>query len=268
MSCPTPDELLGLAEGELTENRAEELRAHATTCERCAKMLARIEQLRGMVKANVDGSRASASGIMARIAHGDERPPIGRRRAIAISSFGALAAAGIAFLIVARLPKAPEELVARGGVRPSVASHVGITLRTLQGGVASSPLVTGQHVAPDAAFVAGYRNLLGAGQAYLAAFAIDAAGELHWLYPAFTEPSQDPSSLPLPPAPTESLLGDAVELEGAAPGPMRLFTVVTEEPLKVSAVEALPAAERSRSRLRARFPTAQIEEVTVEVRSP
>ena len=264
MNCPTPDELLALCEGELTENRAAELRAHAAGCTRCTKMIERLEQLRGMVKADVRGSRASVGGVMSRIAGGGAGRPVSRGRAVALSTAGALLVAGLAALIVRPQLRPRDEFAARGGSERTVRSHVGITLHLLGSG--SPPLLTGQVLAADAPLVAGYRNLLGAGEAFLTVFGVDAAGEVHWLYPGFTQPSEDPASLPLPPSEREALLKESVVLEAPAAGPLRLYSVVTPAPLKVRELEGLPHGELTRARLRSRFPDAQVEEWVVEVK--
>jgi len=73
---------------------------------------------------------------------------------------------------------------------------------------------------------------------YLLAFVVDAAGAVHWLYPAWTDPASDPSALPLAPHSPEQVLPELVAPEGAAPGPLRIYAVTLPRPVTVRAVEA------------------------------
>jgi len=71
---------------------------------------------------------------------------------------------------------------------------------------------------------------------YLMAFAIDAAGEVHWIYPAHLDPLLDPHAVPLA-ASEDRLLGEVFEPESPAQGPLRVVAIVTSEPLTINAVE-------------------------------
>jgi hypothetical protein len=87
-------------------------------------------------------------------------------------------------------------------------------------------------------------------------FAVDAAGEVHWIYPAYLDPNTDPTSIELPPSRAEQRLPDQVELADPAAGPLRLITIVSPAPIHVSEIE------RSTDDLPARFPDADVREQT------
>ena len=77
-TCPPPAEWLRLADGEVTENRAAEIRAHAAGCRACAGELAGVEALVSLIGAPVPGlpSQRALEAVMERL---DEAPPARRR---------------------------------------------------------------------------------------------------------------------------------------------------------------------------------------------
>jgi hypothetical protein len=105
-----------------------------------------------------------------------------------------------------------------------------------------------------------YRNLDTSGAVYLLAFVVDARGTVHWLYPAYTDASEDPASLLLPPRSEDTPLSDTVVLDTPAQGPARLVTVLSREPLHVSDIESLPPEQLSTDALRARLGEVHVSE--------
>jgi hypothetical protein len=72
---------------------------------------------------------------------------------------------------------------------------------------------------------------------YLAAFALDAVGTVHWIYPEYVDGATDPGSIPLPPARQETLLPQVVEPDKPAAGAMQVIALLTPEPVSVKQVE-------------------------------
>jgi hypothetical protein len=95
-------------------------------------------------------------------------------------------------------------------------------------------------------------NLSGS-DAHVMAFAWDAAGDVHWLYPAYLDARTNPRSVPIAAGARDRLLGDVVQPDAPRAGPLRLVTLVAGRALTVKEVEARLAATPARTR-----PTADI----------
>ena len=93
---------------------------------------------------------------------------------------------------------------------------------------------------------------------YLAVFAIDANSAVHWVYPAYLDAAQNPASIRLERAVEGKIMGEAVEPEKPAEGPLRIVALLTSEPLSVRQVEAQLA--RRLGRLTEIFPNARVHE--------
>lgn len=267
-TCPTSEELARLLDGELTENRAADLRGHAATCPACAAELEAHGALLARLRAPVPGvpSPGALAAVMARL---DEAPPAApaRRRLPRAAWAGGLAAAAAALLLVA-LPRAERDAgdFAPRGAAVAWASKVGVELWALDG-QRPRRLGEGDAVAPGDGLVASYSNLDQA-PAWLLAFAVDARGEVHWLYPAWTDAASDPASARLEGATVQRALADAVVLEGVPEGPLRLVTVLSPGPHRVSEIEGAGAAGLATEQLRRRWPEARVEALTVHHRAP
>jgi hypothetical protein len=259
--CPSNREWLSLIDGEATENRAAELRAHAGDCSRCAQELAMQRQLVRDLAAPVPVSSDAVAAVMRRLEKA-ERPA--RRlgwRGWALTG-GALAVAAVmAFLIV------PSTGIDRGmfsarGHRVPWPQKVGVEVWAIE----SSPrkLEAGSVLSPATPMVASYHNVDTAA-AYLLVFALDARGEIRWAYPGFEDAESDPASVRLEPLQMNKVLPDSVLLDGLPAGPLDLVTVISREPLRVSRIESLSGPERSVASLHARFSTARIESMSLRV---
>jgi hypothetical protein len=71
---------------------------------------------------------------------------------------------------------------------------------------------------------------------FLMVFGVDAAGEIHWYYPAYEAAGSDPPSLPIQRSSAPMSLPDAIEHE-LAPGPLVFYAVFTRTALRVVDVE-------------------------------
>jgi len=194
--------------------------------------------------------------VMARL---DTTPAPAPRRARWPALAVALAAAAV--LLLCLRPRVDDvHVTARGGTSSDLARLVGIELYALGGELV--PLAPGSAVAPDTAYVAAVRHA-GRAPAFALVFAIDSAGDVHWLYPAFTDPASDPLALALPPSPAPVLLAEALVLDAPAPGPLTLCALVTPLPLRVSEIERAP---HSLAALRERWPALRTLTVVVQPR--
>jgi len=256
MTCPSRAEWLRHVDGEVTANRAAELVAHGQTCAACRGELDALDTLvRDLRAPAAPPSPWMVARVMARL---DEPVAAAPRRRWPFAA--ALAAAAIAVLAVLAWPGSPDDMPARGGGGGGIERTAGVELYALGGEL--HPLTDRAVVASDTAYVGSYRNI-GATPAYALVFAIDAARELHWLYPAFTDPATDPPAVRLGPAHAPTLLPESVVLDHPAPGPLTFVVVIADHPLHVSDVERIPPDARTVPALRARWPRLRAVSVTV-----
>jgi anti-sigma factor RsiW len=258
-ACPVDElELIALSDGELTENRARELREHLQPgpagCARCAGRLARLEALATQLRAPVAG--ASDASFVDEV---ERRLPAARgpraasgrswsRRGLALTALAgtALAAAVILVVVPARL-FSPPEFAPRGtpaAWHALVSRSLDIvSARPAPGAPLSRPLAPGERMRPgDGIAVSahnGHREL----PVYLMVFAVDAGGEVHWIVPAWTDPSDTPRAILLRPG-AELPEPAGRTPEGPAPGKLRVSTLLLRAPLDVRAVEAAVQAGR------------------------
>jgi hypothetical protein len=118
------------------------------------------------------------------------------------------------------------------------------------------------------AYSVAYRNLGAGGAAFAMTFAVDAAGEVHWIAPMWFDEHTDPASEPMPHAERESPPVTGTALDRPALGIMRVVTMMTPSPLHVSEVERMVHGRRGVDALdvlRRSLPGAVIDETTVEV---
>ncbi|MGQ0505126.1 MAG: anti-sigma factor family protein [Myxococcaceae bacterium] len=291
MSCPSQSELFRLLEGELKERDADRIRSHTQGCASCQARLAEQQTLTSRIGAAFapSTSDAAVAQVMARLerAAPERAPTPWQWQPWALVAVAA-AVAGVIWVsspraggptLVQAPPVAPSAPVhaspsAHAPPSPAFASRGSQQPLALhqQAGVAlyevADPVKKLSHdskVSARSSFVAGYTNLGSAGAVFLTLFAVDAKGEVHWLYPGHPTADQDPSSLTLAPARDLALLPEAVTLERPAPGPLRILSIVSRQPLKVSAVESLPPKELNEEALRARWPDASITATRVDI---
>lgn len=262
--CPEPMELFQSLDGETTTNRARELEAHVAGCPSCRRELAAQQRLIARLREPAKPpEERDVQAVMARLRA--EPPP---RRALWKPVWQAsLAAACLVMLGVALWRAAPErtpeQFAARGGSPvPALERHVGVEL--LAAGQPPVRLRPGALLQPNTPLFARYRNL-GEAPAFLLLFAQDAAGELHWLYPAYLTPGDDPRSVALPPSAQDTPMPEAVVLDTPATGPLHVFALVSSEPLRVLDVEGLEKGPLTPELLRDRWPDAAVSQWTLMI---
>ena len=255
MSCPDSDTLLLDELGELPVNRRDALRGHVEACGRCLgersglrRMMADLGSSDGDGGARGDAS-AFTAGVLsaARSTPQASRRPAQRRPISRTAFAGTLAAAAVvAVWLVARpgpevrprITREPEQPVAgtfaaRGGSAASERLSAEILL-VREGRL--QPLA-GAAVRKSDALAVRVTNLSGA-DAHVMAFAWDAAGDVHWLYPAYLDARTNPRSVPIPAGARDRLLNDVVQPDAPQAGPLRLVTLIAASPLTVKDVEA------------------------------
>jgi len=269
--CPPPDQWDLLADRQLGEAEAQALRAHAHTCERCAHALKASEALLARLAAPFGGTatEASVAEVMRRVRTREApraRPSRPRWAPVGVV-LGALAASFLLVLVVPRMrtQEEPAEWTPRGAGSPGALSQrVGIRFHRATN--PPTPLEAGARLPPTTPLVVAYRNIETARPLYLLTFAVDAAGDVHWLYPGhLSETSDEPAPRLETTGPKERMMPEAVQLEAPAAGPLRLVSIVSPEPLRVSSVERLEPGQRTLAALRERWPAAVVESLEVEL---
>jgi hypothetical protein len=236
-ACPDRSELVRMLDGELTENRASLVRAHLDTCQACRGEVDALQGLLGRISAPVPVRAGAEQRILARLRQDDApRAPDWRRWGV-FALAPALAAAAVLFVMHARRVEPEGAFTARGGAAVHASSRdVDVSIYASRTELVR--LRDGDRVDGATAYAVSYRNL--GAPAFLAIVAADAAGDLHWIAPAYLTAGTDPTSLPLAASPRDVVLPKASVLDAPAAGPLHIFSIVTTRPLHVSEIEALP----------------------------
>jgi hypothetical protein len=241
MRCVSQQELVKAELGELTLNQVRSMDEHVAVCVFCARDRDQIRRLTAdLARAPqpIEGAEFVARVMVAR-SHEDTATARPRRRfqfpLLAVAAL-VLVAAGSVKLMADR-SGARESWTARGQAgktKVPVNAPAAEVLVMREGKLV--PL-SGRSLASADAFAVRYLNPTSRTQ-YLAAFAVDAAGAVHWIFPAYLDAAADPTSIPLAPATDERLLSQVVAPEKPASGPMRVFTLISPEPTSVKRIES------------------------------
>lgn len=176
----------------------------------------------------------------------------------------ALFAAACVGLAVAAWPATQPPESARGpglvAARGNGNAGLSATVQAFVGHAAPGappPLLEGAELRPGDGILVRYSNPT-AHDVYLAVFALDQRGSVHWIHPAYLDAATNPLSLRLAAGTTERVLPEIAEPEGAAPGALRVYALLSATPLDVKRVEArLGDKTHSVAEL---FPEAEVEE--------
>lgn len=272
MSHLDEDTMFALVDGGVPPNQEPPMRAHLAGCATCREALASIETLVGDLGHEESGDvDAHVAKVMAEVAA--PRPitaPAPDRKRLVAFGLAAVALAAAVLFAVTGLQDRPrgserETMAARGGGsdRTSLVRNVGVRLYV--GDSTPVALRDGDEVASDTAY-AGAHNNLGSAPAHVMVFAVDSAKTIHWLYPAYLETDTDPASVLVAQSEAEQGFPTSVVLASPAPGRMRIVTLITREPHRVSEIERRSGAALEREALERDFGGAAIEHV-VRVRS-
>jgi len=269
MDCQKIEHWVLFEDGEKSLNESRRLREHLARCARCAqrhqKALDWIEQWSAPV--GELSAEAAAHNVLSRL---DERPGVSPRRAPGVRRIGArvravldpvrwrpamawaggaLSAAALALLIADDFGGADQkdhppgvEFGARGAEASEASSlsrYVGLSFHVVHD---MRRLRAGDALQAGDVIVGGYVNLGTAQPVYALSFAVDDAGEVHWLYPAYLDGADNPEAVLLAPtAEGEALMSEAVVVD-APVGRLSILTITSYERLRVGRIEALPIA--------------------------
>jgi hypothetical protein len=247
MTCLGEKQLVAAELGEVTLNEAGTIEVHIEGCGRCARRRDELRLLLTDLARPCDvGSEAFVAQVMVRREATVRSSPRPGRRGVRLAG---LAIAAVVLLGVGiggryRLWRGDQTAVdtwtARGRRHPARSEQPGSDQPTTEIlAVRSGDLrtVDSQPLSPGDAFAVRFVNP-GPAKYYLAAFALDAAGAVHWIYPGYVDAASDPPSILLPTAQEETLLPQIVEPEGPAQGPLQVVALVSRAPGSVKSVEA------------------------------
>jgi len=98
------------------------------------------------------------------------------------------------------------------------------------------------------------------------AFGLDAAGAVHWFYPAYLKASADPEAVPIPAGTRHRTLSEVVEPVRVAPGPFRVVTLLFKNAPRVKQIEHRLKGYTAPHNVARLFPTAVMRQwlVTME----
>lgn len=170
----------------------------------------------------VGGGAAAAAALVAITVIGRERGAAGGDPASGGSAGSEVAASAVR-------PKGPAD--------PSVDPDrwVGIRLALARAGGDAVPITPGERIGRGELQV-WYTNLGPRPYSRLMVFAVDAAGQVRWLYPAHEREDADPEAIAIEPGVTDRLLPDRIEHD-LAPGRVVVCGVFLREPSTVKQVE-------------------------------
>jgi hypothetical protein len=260
MNCPAEETLFLSELGELPYRQTLEIREHEAECTRCRERLRAERQLLTDLTSPPAFERSApdfAAAVLERCAASDAepRPPV-RARSRAPLYGALLLAASLCVWLMRPAPPAPH-FAARGG-RHAALGEVRVEPRLVRGG-ALMPLEGAELRAGDGITARYFKQ--GERAEYLALFAVDAQGAVHWIFPAYLEPASNPTSIALAPSPTGHLLEDTVEPEAPAAGRLRVVAIVSREPLSVREIEhRLVQKGLNRQAMAEIFPSDQVQE--------
>ena len=283
MSCPPSDALARFADGELPVNEARALEAHLADCPTCRREHERLRAVLDGVGAptlsTIDGD-AFVRGVMRSLDEPPAREPWWS--ALVRGPRWAPLALAAAVLVVVAVPLVKRtasddaaggdrgdregagapRIQARGATSTSLARRASADILVVRGTAVfgAEPSSAREALRPGDGLAVRYTNLVTDQNVYLMAFALDAGGAVHWLYPAYLEEREDPAAVRLEPAARDKLLGEVTALTGVAPGPVRLVTVLASQARHVKEVERVLAGAAATESVAARFAGAVVTE--------
>jgi hypothetical protein len=266
--CPDEEQILLDELGELKVHDSRALDGHTASCPGCRQRRERLRALlvelgeaarhlpddRGAFRARVQAAM-SAPTRPAAAAPGSPWPL--RRPGWALAAAAVALMPAVLLLRPDRVTTPTEgRFTARGPVL-APASRADVLL------VRARKLaeVAGQTIGPDDALAVRVGNGEDR-ELYLLAFGRDAAGEVHWFFPAYRDPGDDPAALRIDRQSPARVLDELVLPERPAIGPLRLATVLAPGALTVKQVERRLAAVPPGAPLAPLFPGSIISEWT------
>lgn len=272
MNCLDEERLFALVEGAASKKDSQRWEQHIDGCERCKKALETMQKsLLAIGEEEPLDVKAHADTVMA---------SLGRKPASRSSNVWPIAASGLALAAALLIgigigrgtkPNDDGEFTARGGGAPSASGpsvnlkrDVAVDIMKSEDG-GFTRLLEWDMATTKTVFAAEGRNL-GTKNACVMVFVVDARRDIHWVYPAYTQPDSDPYSVQMEPTQDFKSLGPSVFFDDIAPGRATVVTMYTKEPMPVSVVEK--AKGITPEALHRAFPDAEIRTRYVDVRVP
>jgi hypothetical protein len=266
--CPDEERILLDELGELKVHDSRALAEHAAACPVCRP---RRESLRILLRDLAEAGRelpedggAFRARLQAALSAPVPGPPATAsmpRRRLGLAATVA-AAAGLALvpavllLRTQRSADGPRGSFAARGPAPTATRAEVLLVRTRK-----LLEVAGQAIGPSDALAVRVGN--GSDRdLYLLAFGRDAAGEVHWFFPAYRDLDSDPAAVRIDRRSPPRVLEELVLPEQPAAGPLRLATVLAPGALTVKQVERRLAAAPPDGPLSPIFPGAIVSEWT------
>jgi hypothetical protein len=228
-------------------------------------LAAELSKLRLGLEGGASDEDFVASVMAACEEEGREPRPERARRLVWAYAAALSAAASVAIAVSWWPPQKPlDEAEASGTV--TARGHIDEGLRaTVQAFVghappgAAPPLLEGATLRPGDGILVRYSNP-SSKPVFLMVFALDRHDQVHWIHPAYLNEGQNPRSLELGVQVTHRVLSEVAEPEDAAPGALRVYALLSGEPLDVKSVERQLKAAPAASPVPALFPQAEVEE--------
>lgn len=231
--------------GVIEPPREHALRAHLTSCTQCRRRYARRALLAKLDPEAIAPAARLAGGLGL---DADGMPDLGRGRASVSAPRGraspwhqrflpeavlVLVAAAALFLVLGSPARDSNNFAPRGSVDP--AATVAPVLRVYRIAEGGTPTPVTDTLGRDDELAFAYENP--ERKPWLAIFAVDEQKHVYWLYPAWTNPSEDPRTIPAETTPGMHELREAVRhhFRGARVDFHALFL---DKPLTVRQIEA------------------------------
>jgi hypothetical protein len=258
MNCPSEQLLLAAALGELTGSEASQVNEHVKRCSHCSLLAREQVHLLIALKTGPESPKSEndfINGVMARCESiCPVAVPSTRRKRSFLYAMAAVVSAFALWFVHHSTRSHLDVFTARGTANHDLASVTADVLY-LRGAVVSP--VEQAELHPGDRIAVRYWNG-SASPFYLAVFAVDTQNTVHWVFPAYLDASQNPSSVPLTRSVEGRVFDEVVEPEKPADGAFKIVALVTSTPLTVHDVETrVSGNHRPLSEL---FPQARVQE--------
>lgn len=230
MKRPSEKEITLMVLGEATTRRASEIRRMSADDPELAMEIAYQESIARALVGPTTGLEDLdlVAGVRARL---DEPAPVRSRLGVRIVVAAVACAAALISAVIWRGGPDQPEFVAKGSGVDDPSRWAGVELYRAK----DSERVAGVIGAREAILVA-YRNAGPRPYRSLMVFLVDAAGNCHWIYPAYVEAGSNPRSVPIEDASTLVELPDSVT-HSLQPGKVAMYALFSHVPHSVLEVE-------------------------------
>jgi len=239
---PASQELAAYLEGELAPEDAQRVERELAGSPDARRRLLQLSTIRARLAApdpeleRLDLVPALQRALMA------GPSPASARTTHWIWSASALTVASVALVVSLHGQRAEVEFRSKSAARSApVQTRAGLQVyRELDGRPPES--VVGEF-SRGQGLLFSFTNVGSAPFTHLMVFAVDAGSAVRWFYPAYVKEGTNPTSIPIVPSRTGTLLSNVIRHPYAL-GPLTIYALFTREPLRVSAVEAWLDAAR------------------------